>query len=279
MKTQANSASAVGGAAHNQGADGGAGKAAGEVVGRDGGSKAAPEAQYYCIRLTRKVGEDSFEGFFNRNGKRHGKGRYTWADGTVGLGIWSDGRCDVFDDACTKYTKAERQKTKRAMAPTLERQKCDKTKKKGVKKAKRVVKYKKAESKCDKCGEAGNEITFECHKCKTAYCNDCEQKTRYEGFKKRPPCICLESFSTLERQEYWGMCVKCGEACKEFSFKCLNCEIAYCKTCEKKTREEGFKKRRPPCKCLIDAKGIAVEIQGAELDLDDWKPRSVQVRV
>jgi hypothetical protein len=72
------------------------------------------------------------------------------------------------------------------------------------------------------------------------------------------------------------MCVKCGEACEEFSFKCLNCETAYCKRCEKKTREEGFKKRRPPCKCLIDAKGIAIEIKGSALDLDDWKPCSVR---
>ena len=79
----------------------------------------------------------------------------------------------------------------------------------------------------------------------------------------------------LERQQYWGMCVKCGNSCDEFDFKCLNCETAYCERCEQKACHEGFKNRRPPCKCLINTKGIAVEIQGTALDLNIWKPSSV----
>jgi len=39
----------------------------------------------YCIQMTHKGGEDSFEGFCDRNGKRDGKGRYTWADSAIGL--------------------------------------------------------------------------------------------------------------------------------------------------------------------------------------------------
>ena len=216
-----------------------------------------PKAKYYRIQM--HLGKDLFEGFFNRNGKRDGKGRYTWADGTIGLCNWSDGRCNLFDEACKKYTKAEQQKTKRARAPTLEREK-NKSGKFGL-----------AKPTCDRCNKP-EDFTFKCYKCAAAYCKECEKKNRKEG----PPCICLESFSTLEKQEYWGMCVRCGDACKEFTFKCLNCETAYCKKCENKTRQEGFKKRRPPCKCLIDAKGFAVEIKGAALDLDDWKPWSVR---
>ena len=210
-----------------------------------------PKAKYYRIQM--HLGKDLFEGFFNRNGKRDGKGRYTWADGTIGLCNWSDDRCDLFDEACEKYTKAEQQKTKRSRAPTL------------VKQKKKSGGFELAKPTCDRCNKL-EEFTFKCYKCATAYCKECEKKNRKEG----PPCICLESFSTLERQQYWGMCVKCGEACKEFTFKCLNCETAYCKKCEKITRGEGFKKRRPPCKCLIDAKGIAVLIKGAAPDLDDW---------
>ena len=71
------------------------------------------------------------------------------------------------------------------------------------------------------------------------------------------------------------MCVKCGNSCEEFDFKCLNCETAYCERCEQKACHEGFKNRRPPCKCLINTKGIAVEIQGTALDLNIWKPSSV----
>ena len=250
----------------------------------------APKAKNYRIQMISREG--FFEGFFDTNGNRDGKGRYTWADGTIGLCNWSDGRCDRFDEACKKYTKAEQQKTKRARAPKLERQKYDKTKKGGrFKKTKRArapklerQKYDKkkkggrfrlAKPACDRCKKP-KDFTFKCYKCATAYCKECEKKYRKEGFKKRPPCICLESFSTLERQQYWGMCVKCKGACKEFTFKCLNCETAYCNRCEKKTREEGFKKKRPPCKCLIDAKGIAVEIKGAAPGLDDWKPWSVR---
>ena len=225
----------------------------------------APKAKNYRIQMM--LGEDLFEGFFDTNGNRDGKGRYTWADGTIGLCTWSDGSCDRFDDACTKYKEAEQQKKKRAKAPTLEKfYPNEKNKKKH--------KYRLAKPKCDEC--RAEELTFECYKCATKYCKDCERKKTKKGFKTRPTCICLESFSMLERQEYWGMCVKCGEACKEFTFKCLNCETAYCKRCENKTRDEGFKKIRPPCKCLIDTKGIAVKIEGTALDLDDWKPWSVR---
>ena len=250
---QASSAESSG----KKGADGGAGV----VAGRSAEKHEHTRGVAPCYRIQMHLGKDLFEGFFNRNGKRDGKGRYTWADGTIGLCNWSDGRCDRFDEACEKYTKAEQQKTKRARAPTLERQKYDN----------KSGSFRLAKPKCDRC-QKPEEFTFKCYKCATAYCKECEKETRKEG----QPCICLESFSTLERQQYWGMCVKSGEACKEFTFKCLNCETAYCKRCEKQTRVEAFKKRRPPCKCLIDAKGIAVEIQGAALDLDDWKPWSVR---
>ena len=94
-----------------------------KVKGRKAGGKSDVDRSY-CIQMTREMGADSFEGFFDINGNRDGKGRYTWADGTIGLCSWSDGCCDVFDDACTKYSKAERHKTKKARAPTMERQKC-----------------------------------------------------------------------------------------------------------------------------------------------------------
>ena len=199
-----------------QGADGGAGEvarevaggvaggAAGGVAGRDEGSEAAPEAHYYCIQLTRNLGKDWFEGFFDRNGKRHGKGRYTWADGTVGLCNWSNGCCKIFDAECKKRAEAEGQKSRNARTSRA-----------------------------------------------------------------------WKSFSTNERKQYWGMCVKCGEACLEFTFKCLNCETGYCKKCEEKKSEEGYKKRRPACKCLIDRNGIAVQIKGAALELNEWKPHVV----
>ena len=66
------------------------------------GGAAAKES--YSIHMTRSSGDDSFEGFFGRNGKRNGKGRYTWADGTVALCMWSDGCCDPFDEATRNRT-------------------------------------------------------------------------------------------------------------------------------------------------------------------------------
>ena len=119
---QASSAESSG----KKGADGGAGVVADRSAGKHEHTRGV--APYYRIQM--HLGQDLFEGFFNRNGNRDGKGRYTWADGTIGLCNWSDGRCDVFDEACKKYTKAEQQQTKRARAPTLERQKYDKKKKK-----------------------------------------------------------------------------------------------------------------------------------------------------
>jgi hypothetical protein len=115
---QASSAESSG----KKGADGGAGVVADRSAGKHEHTRVA--APNYRIQM--HLGKDLFEGFFNRNGKRDGKGRYTWADGTIGLCNWSDGRCDRFDEACKKYTKAEQQKTKRARAPTLERQKYNK---------------------------------------------------------------------------------------------------------------------------------------------------------
>jgi hypothetical protein len=47
----------------------------------------------YCIQMKRELGADTFEGFVNKDGNRDGKGRYTWADGTIGLCSWSNGRC------------------------------------------------------------------------------------------------------------------------------------------------------------------------------------------
>jgi hypothetical protein len=99
----------------------------------------APKAKNYRIQMISREG--FFEGFFDTNGNRDGKGRYTWADGTIGLCNWSDGRCDRFDEACEKYTKAEQQKTKRARAPTLERQKYDN----------KSGSFRLAKPKCDRC--------------------------------------------------------------------------------------------------------------------------------
>lgn len=222
-------------------------------------------------------GEDSFEGFFGRNGKRNGKGRYTWADGTVALCIWSDGCCEDFDEATRNRTEAEEAERQRKR----ERQKKRERPKRRNAKASHnsgsfsTLEMQQSWGQCDKCGKSRDEFDFECHKCNTKYCEKCEQKNCHDGFK--PPCKCLgwESFTTLERQQYWGMCVKCGNSCEEFDFKCLNCETAYCERCEQKACHEGFKNRRPPCKCLINTKGIAVEIQGTALDLNIWKPSSV----
>lgn len=130
---QASSAESSG----KKGADGGAGVVAGRSAGKHEHTRGV--APYYGIQM--HLGKDLFEGFFNRNGKRDGKGRYTWADGTIGLCNWSDGRCDRFDEACEKYTKAEQQKTKRARAPTLERQKYDN----------KSGSFRLAKPKCDRC--------------------------------------------------------------------------------------------------------------------------------
>ena len=69
------------------------------------GGAAAKES--YCVHMTRSSGDDLFEGFFGRNGERNGKGRYTWADGTVALCMWSDGCCHPFDEATKNRTEAE----------------------------------------------------------------------------------------------------------------------------------------------------------------------------
>jgi serine/threonine protein kinase len=56
-------------------------------------------------------------------------------------------------------------------------------------------------------------------------------------------------------------CVACRTQCS-FSFQCLNCTTGYCDSCEKSFKEQGFEKRRPPCKCMIgqDGKAVAIEI-------------------
>ena len=54
-------------------------------------------------------------------------------------------------------------------------------------------------------------------------------------------------------------CVACKTQCT-FSFQCLNCTTGYCDSCDERFEAQGFKKKRPPCKCMIHQDGKAVAI-------------------
>ena len=51
-----------------------------------------------------------------------------------------------------------------------------------------------------------------------------------------------------------GCCIDCKEGCTEDSFVCHHCKTDYCSRCEQKWTQ-------PPCRCLIDSKGIASVIK------------------
>ena len=55
---------------------------------KDASNKSAPQAEFKRIEYD---GGDVYEGE-TRNGKRHGKGKYTWADGDTYEGDWRDGK-------------------------------------------------------------------------------------------------------------------------------------------------------------------------------------------
>ena len=55
---------------------------------KDASNKSAPQAEFKRIEYD---GGDVYEGE-TRNGKRHGKGKYTWADGDTYEGDWKDGK-------------------------------------------------------------------------------------------------------------------------------------------------------------------------------------------
>ena len=57
---------------------------------KDPSDKSAPQAEFKRIEYD---GGDVYEGE-TRNGKRHGKGKYTWADGSFYDGEWKDGKKD-----------------------------------------------------------------------------------------------------------------------------------------------------------------------------------------
>ena len=54
-------------------------------------------------------------------------------------------------------------------------------------------------------------------------------------------------------------CVACKTQCT-FSFQCLNCTTGYCDKCDEHFEVQGFKTKRPPCKCMIHQDGKAVAI-------------------
>ena len=54
-------------------------------------------------------------------------------------------------------------------------------------------------------------------------------------------------------------CVACKTQCT-FSFQCLNCTTGYCDSCDERFHVQGFKMKRPPCKCMIHQDGKAVAI-------------------
>lgn len=57
---------------------------------KDASDKSEPQAEFKRIEYD---GGDVYEGE-TRNGKRHGKGKYTWADGDTYEGEWKDDRKD-----------------------------------------------------------------------------------------------------------------------------------------------------------------------------------------
>lgn len=57
---------------------------------KDPSDKSAPQAEFKRIEYD---GGDVYEGE-TRNGKRHGKGKYTWSDGSFYDGEWKDGKKD-----------------------------------------------------------------------------------------------------------------------------------------------------------------------------------------
>ena len=59
--------------------------------------------------------------------------------------------------------------------------------------------------------------------------------------------------------EVKGICLDCKEMCTDEAFECLNCKAQYCVKCKERWNTEGFKKRRPPCLCIIDSNCMATK--------------------
>ena len=72
-----------------------------------------------------------------------------------------------------------------------------------------------------------------------------------------------------------GQCVHCKEPCTEEStFQCFNCKATYCQKCEKIWMASGFRGWRPPCFCVIDAKGTAQILKDS--DFKTWLPKKIR---
>ena len=87
-----------------------------------------------------------------------------------------------------------------------------------------------------------------------------------------------ESGTHAKKKAMKDYCVVCKTQCN-FSFQCLNCVTGYCDSCDKRYEVQGFKKIRPPCKCMIyeDGKAVAIKIVPVnQLDIFDlWNVREV----
>ena len=71
-----------------------------------------------------------------------------------------------------------------------------------------------------------------------------------------------------------GQCVHCKEVCKtNANFQCINCQATYCHDCGVEWMKFGFRKRRPPCYCVITNKGIATMLH--ETNFMTWIPTKV----
>ena len=99
--------------------------------------------------------------------------------------------------------------------------------------------------------------------------------TRAKVYKSAPKSSKVEQV----KKKAVNVCISCKTQCT-FTFQCLNCNAGYCEGCDKRYEVQGFKKKRPPCKCMIYEDGRAVDIQIVpmnKLDIFDvWNVHEVR---
>ena len=84
----------------------------------------------------------------------------------------------------------------------------------------------------------------------------------------------MESHCTENPPNFLGNCIHCKELCNsDKAFACLNCQAAYCKTCNEHWKGIGYETLRSPCFCIINSEGIATPTWNA--DLKTWIPKEV----
>ena len=142
--------------------------------------------QYYVKAVknsTKKDNWDLYEGFMVK-GKKHGLGRYTWADSECMLCMWNQGSCKEQETReAEKQHVLQRTRRQTQTAQADESRSFNPTPKK---------KNSACKGQCVFCTNPTSTENCECLHCLTSWCLNCEKQWKWVGFgNRRPPCHCI----------------------------------------------------------------------------------------